>query len=181
MVSDPQDPPSVSPDPDDDYLIALAQREHVAGIVSGDPDLKVDGGPRVLTPSDVLRLLRLEPSDCQVLVLSLWNLHLRVSQAAREQGSPDLTAFMDIIHAAARKLGGDPEAPLFGFPDLPAVQVDIRSLSRGERSACAYALHLDRKVTGGLHEANEDDVERLTAAFTILDRYVAIERLISPG
>lgn len=39
LVSDPNDPPAArSPDPDDDYLIALAESA-AAVIVSGDTDL----------------------------------------------------------------------------------------------------------------------------------------------
>lgn len=36
---DPSEIPAVSPDPDDDYLLALAQTTRADALVSGDPDL----------------------------------------------------------------------------------------------------------------------------------------------
>lgn len=38
-VEDPPEAPTVSPDPDDDYLIALARTTHADAVVSGDTDL----------------------------------------------------------------------------------------------------------------------------------------------
>lgn len=45
-VEDPDDPPSVSPDPDDDYLLALAAAGDADVIVSGDRHLlELDAPP----------------------------------------------------------------------------------------------------------------------------------------
>lgn len=57
---DPGDPPRVSPDPDDDYLIALARTAGADLLVSGDKHLTglADPPVRVMTPRDLLRLLR---------------------------------------------------------------------------------------------------------------------------
>jgi putative PIN family toxin of toxin-antitoxin system len=51
-IDDPPDPPAVSPDPGDDYLIALARAAHAHAIVSGDSHLigLVDSTPPALTP-----------------------------------------------------------------------------------------------------------------------------------
>ena len=51
-IGDPSDPPSVSPDRDDDYLFALATAAGADVIVSGDRHLTQisDTTPRVLTP-----------------------------------------------------------------------------------------------------------------------------------
>lgn len=38
-VDDPSEVPTVGPDPDDDYLIALARTTHADAVVSGDTDL----------------------------------------------------------------------------------------------------------------------------------------------
>ena len=52
---DPEDPPSLrSPDPDDDYLIALAHSQN-AVLVSGDSHLlDLAGGAPILSPADLL-------------------------------------------------------------------------------------------------------------------------------
>jgi putative PIN family toxin of toxin-antitoxin system len=59
FVKDPPEPPGISPDPDDDYLIALAQAAGADYIVSGDRDLLdlVDPHPPVLTPRQFLDVL----------------------------------------------------------------------------------------------------------------------------
>ena len=51
-IDDPPDPPAVSPDPGDDYLIALPRAAHADVIVSGNSHLiaLVDVEPPVLTP-----------------------------------------------------------------------------------------------------------------------------------
>jgi putative PIN family toxin of toxin-antitoxin system len=58
MVADPKEPPSVrSPDPGDDYLVALAEVERAA-LVSGDDHLLgLEGKVPVFAPSRFLRLL----------------------------------------------------------------------------------------------------------------------------
>lgn len=55
MVRDPEEPgPLPSPDPDDDYLIALAFSQK-AVLVSGDSDLlDLVGGAPILAPADLL-------------------------------------------------------------------------------------------------------------------------------
>ena len=52
LLDDPADPEPVSPDSDDDYLIALARVANADVIVSGDPHLTqlTDLSPPVLTP-----------------------------------------------------------------------------------------------------------------------------------
>lgn len=59
LVDDPADVPAVTPDPDDDYLVALARREQVDALVSGDGDLNQmhDIQPPVLSPAQALALL----------------------------------------------------------------------------------------------------------------------------
>ena len=59
LVADPDDVPSVSADPDDDYLVALAAREHADALVSGDHDLTaLDRNDRpILTPAQALARL----------------------------------------------------------------------------------------------------------------------------
>lgn len=51
-LTDSADAPAVTRDPNDDYLVALAQAGHAQAIVSGDRDLTelVDHDPPVLTP-----------------------------------------------------------------------------------------------------------------------------------
>jgi uncharacterized protein len=55
VVADPESPPPLrSPDPDDDYLIALAFSQN-AVLVSGDSDLlDLTGGSPILAPADLL-------------------------------------------------------------------------------------------------------------------------------
>lgn len=63
-VADPDDVPHLSPDPDDDYLIALARAAHADAIVSGDGHLLGlnDLVPTVLTPRRfVQRFLTADP------------------------------------------------------------------------------------------------------------------------
>lgn len=59
ILTDPPEPPGVSPDPDDDYLIALARAADADYIVSGDRDLLdlTDPHPPVLTPRQFLDVL----------------------------------------------------------------------------------------------------------------------------
>lgn len=55
-VDDPSEVPTVSPDPDDDYLIALARTTHADAVISGDSDLTglaLTGMP-TLTPRQLL-------------------------------------------------------------------------------------------------------------------------------
>jgi putative PIN family toxin of toxin-antitoxin system len=55
-ADDPDHVPSVSPDPDDDYLLALARTTQADALVSGDPDLTeltLDDLP-VVTPRELL-------------------------------------------------------------------------------------------------------------------------------
>lgn len=59
QIDDPRDPPAVSPDRSDDYLIALARTARADVIVSGDGHLiqLVDPTPRVLTPRQFIEQL----------------------------------------------------------------------------------------------------------------------------
>ncbi len=60
VVEDPADVPAgLTPDPGDDYLVALAREAEAHALVSGDPHLTglEDARPRVLTPAELLRLL----------------------------------------------------------------------------------------------------------------------------
>lgn len=52
VVGDPAEVPPVTPDPKDDYLVALARAADARFLVSGDPHLSelVDPTPPVLTP-----------------------------------------------------------------------------------------------------------------------------------
>jgi uncharacterized protein len=52
QIDDPPDPPAISPDSTDDYLIALARAARADVIVSGDTHLTqlADATPPVLTP-----------------------------------------------------------------------------------------------------------------------------------
>ncbi len=56
LLADPHEVPPVSRDPDDDYLVALAQRENADALVSGDSDLTAlrQNHPPVLTPAQAL-------------------------------------------------------------------------------------------------------------------------------
>jgi len=58
-IDDPPDPPAVSPDTSDDYLIALARAARADVIVSGDSHLTqlVDPAPPVLTPRQFIEQL----------------------------------------------------------------------------------------------------------------------------
>ncbi len=58
-VADPPDPPAVSPDSADDYLIALAQAARADVIVSGDSHLTelADLTPPVVTPREFVAQL----------------------------------------------------------------------------------------------------------------------------
>ena len=59
VIQDPPALPGVSPDPDDDYLIALARATRAEYLVSGDHHLLdlTDPTPPVLTPRQFLDLL----------------------------------------------------------------------------------------------------------------------------
>jgi putative PIN family toxin of toxin-antitoxin system len=59
IVKDTPAPPGISPDPDDDYLIALARAAGADYIVSGDSDLLdlTDPHPPVLMPRQFLDVL----------------------------------------------------------------------------------------------------------------------------
>jgi uncharacterized protein len=59
QIDDPTDPPSVSPDSGDDYLLALARAARADVIVSGDSHLTqlVDPIPVVLTPREFVEQL----------------------------------------------------------------------------------------------------------------------------
>jgi len=59
IVQDPPEPPDLSPDPDDDYLIALARTASADYLVSGDRHLLdlTDPDPPVLTPRQFLDVL----------------------------------------------------------------------------------------------------------------------------
>jgi hypothetical protein len=54
MAEDPDPVPAVTRDPADDYLVALARRERVDAIISGDLDLREAGldDPLVWTPRE---------------------------------------------------------------------------------------------------------------------------------
>lgn len=56
LREDPADPPGLTPDPDDDYLLALAQATGADYLVSGDRHLTELSEPRppVLTPRELL-------------------------------------------------------------------------------------------------------------------------------
>ncbi|HVM18890.1 MAG TPA: putative toxin-antitoxin system toxin component, PIN family [Egibacteraceae bacterium] len=60
-VADPEVIEPVTADPDDDYLVALAQRENTDALVSGDSDLTgiAKPNPPVLTPAEALDRLEL--------------------------------------------------------------------------------------------------------------------------
>lgn len=55
-VADPEAPPSTTPDPDDDYIVALARAAHAECIVSGDAHLAQlpNPHPPVLVPREFL-------------------------------------------------------------------------------------------------------------------------------
>ena len=58
LVADPVNPPAVSRDPNDDYLVAIASASDADALVSGDQDLLVLPSPRVLTPRQSLSLFQ---------------------------------------------------------------------------------------------------------------------------
>jgi uncharacterized protein len=64
-IADPPRLAGVAPDPDDDYLVALARAASAHCLVSGDRHLTelVDPSPPVLTPRDFLSRLRGEEPD----------------------------------------------------------------------------------------------------------------------
>ena len=59
IIDDPPEPAALTPDPDDDYLIALARAGSADYLVSGDRHLTdlSDPDPPVLTPRQFLALL----------------------------------------------------------------------------------------------------------------------------
>lgn len=60
LHADPPNPPAMTADPDDDYLIALALAAEVSAIVSGDPHLTAPASElpvKVLTPAEFLASL----------------------------------------------------------------------------------------------------------------------------
>ena len=61
MHDDPDSPPPVLRDPDDDYLVALARDASAEAIVTGDHDLLDHDGlePEAITPREACRRLRL--------------------------------------------------------------------------------------------------------------------------
>lgn len=127
----------------------------------------------------MLYRLQLTAADRQVLITALWNLQLRTDQVTDDTAGSPLSAFVEVVRSAARRLGGDPDTPLFGLPELAQTGAEVRDLNRDERTACAYAIELDRRTRGTLHAEYVEEVERLSSAFDILDRYAAIERLLS--
>lgn len=58
-IEDPADPPAILPDPDDDYLLALATTAEAHAIVSGDNHLTAMDRPAipVMTPREFFALL----------------------------------------------------------------------------------------------------------------------------
>ena len=56
LIEDPPAEPGLTPDPGDDYLIALARRADAECVVSGDAHLLglTDAGPPVFTPREFL-------------------------------------------------------------------------------------------------------------------------------
>jgi uncharacterized protein len=62
MLADPKDIEGVLRDPDDDYLVALAQEAGAEAIVTGDKDLLDHAGelePRAINARDACELLGL--------------------------------------------------------------------------------------------------------------------------
>jgi putative PIN family toxin of toxin-antitoxin system len=59
LVADPPAQPGLTPDPDDDYLIALVRAAQIDYVVSGDRHLRdvAEAVPPVLTPREFLALL----------------------------------------------------------------------------------------------------------------------------
>lgn len=79
MVDDPIEPPAMTRDPKDDYLVALARAQTVDAIVSGDRDLLEAelSGVAVRTP----RALGGAPPHAVIRTPSVWSAdaHLEVS------------------------------------------------------------------------------------------------------
>lgn len=178
LVPDPQHVGQLSPDPRDDYLIALALSEDVDGIISGDRDLVVSGGPRVLRPHDLLNLLQLTDSQRTLLVTSLWNLELRIRGI--HSNDPRFGLLREALLTATEKLGGDPKTPLFNSPRLRRTRVNLGDLSREERAICGYSIALDRQLSGQLSAEHARGIDELTKAFLVSDLYTDIERLLAP-
>lgn len=63
LVADPIEIPAVTSDPDDDYLVALATREHAEVLVSGDQDLRELTNPGFVVLSPAEALTRFSPPD----------------------------------------------------------------------------------------------------------------------
>lgn len=63
VLENPNDVQSVSRDSEDDYLLALALREHADHIVSGDKDLLVlhSSHQSIITPAEFAGILGLKP------------------------------------------------------------------------------------------------------------------------
>lgn len=179
LVSNPMPVVPISADPDDDYLLALAARERVNGVISGDSDLLTDTGPRVLTPRQVLDLLLIAAPQRLLLVMALWNLHLRLNEV--RQLDPRLATLRNSLRSAATKIGGDPDVPLFNAPRLDEKPIDLRQLNQEERSVTAFALQLDRRASGSLHAEHAEQLSELLAAFQITDIYRDAEQLIEPN
>lgn len=59
LVADPPAQPGLTPEPDDDYLIALVRAAQIDYVVSGDRNLRdvAEAVPPVLTPREFLALL----------------------------------------------------------------------------------------------------------------------------
>jgi uncharacterized protein len=59
QAPDPTDVPAVTPDPDDDYLVALARAQDADCLVSGDRDLAdlPEPEPPIRSPAELLQLL----------------------------------------------------------------------------------------------------------------------------
>lgn len=59
VIEDPGDPPRLTPDPGDDFIVALARAGRCEVIVSGDSHLTEAEleNPRVMTPRDFLSAL----------------------------------------------------------------------------------------------------------------------------
>ncbi len=180
LTDDPVNIPRVSRDPDDDYLVALARDAGVHAIISGDDDLDVEAGPVRLTPRDVLDQLRLGEQERRLLLTALRYLRQRIEAASTQEADDQLTIFVEDVRTAAQTLGGDPDEPNFGATQIDDVAVDIRDLGRTERTACAYALELDRQTGGQLH-AEHLGSDRLPLAFEIVDRHVALDRILTRG
>lgn len=65
MHDDPESPPALLRDPDDDYLVALARSAKAEAIVTGDADLLDHEGlePPAITPREACQRLGLAPEQ----------------------------------------------------------------------------------------------------------------------